>query len=62
MRKKLTRFTKKKFPINYDDYIKYINATSKYGYPKLNEFLSDHFINNKLKVKKFIKVTPNIRI
>lgn len=54
-------YKKKNFPFNYDNYKKYITAASKYGFPKLNDFFSDFTINEKLKVKKFIKVTPNIR-
>lgn len=53
-------YKKNKFPINYDSYKKYINVASKYGFPEIKEFFSNYDINEKLKVKKFIKVTPNI--
>ncbi len=54
-------FINKKFPLDYEKYTRYINKASKYGYPKLNEFSSSDLKSDKLKVKKFIKVKPNIR-
>ena len=54
-------YKNKKFPINYDNYKKYIDKASKFGFPKLKNFSSNNFTNKNLKVKKFIKISPNIR-
>ena len=51
----------KKFPIKYSDYLDYLKKTKEYGFPDISEFKTDEANNDKLKVKKFVQVTPNIR-
>lgn len=54
-------YKKKQFPINFATYKKYIDKASKYGFPELKNFSVNNFTNKNLKVKKFIKISPNIR-
>jgi len=53
-------YKEKKFPINYVEYLYYLNEAKKYGYPSPNKFQENIKINKNLKSKKFIKVKPTI--
>lgn len=50
------------FPLSYDQYLNYMSKTVRYGFPDLEEFNTDDIsLSGKLRPKKIVQVTPNIR-
>lgn len=53
-------YKKKQFPLNYTEYKYYLAKCEKYGFPKFDEFNVLKKNNKKFRLKKFIKMTPNL--
>ena len=54
-------YNKNKFPLSYNKYIFYLSKVAlKYNLPKIEEFQFFKFSSDNFKVKKFIKVKPNL--
>ena len=54
-------YNSKNFPLSYSEYLSYLKKTKEYGFPDISEFKCDLDNDEKIKEKKFVQITPNIR-